>query len=168
MKENWDKSFELLLASEGGFVIDRGGATNLGVTQTTWEMYVERTATIDEMKSLMRSDVEPLYKRLYWDRCWCDRMPSGIDYLLFDYAVNAGVAQSVLTLQRSVGANPDGAMGPLTFAATVTQNPVDLIERFSSQKKQFYISLHDPVNEQGWMNRLVRVREEALTMVNNG
>ena len=166
MLSNWQNSFELLLDSEGGFVIDRGGPTNLGVTKTTWEMYVERPATIDEMKSLTVDDVEPLYKRLFWDRMWCDKMPIGIDYLLFDFGVNAGVGQSVLLLQRAVGANPDGAMGPLTFAATITQNPADLIERFSSQKKQFYISLNDPVNEQGWMNRLVRVREEALTMVN--
>ena len=165
MKENWQRSFELLLKSEGGFVVDRGGATNLGVTQSTWEMYVERPATIDEIKSLTPADVEPLYKRFYWDRCWGDKMPIGVDYLVFDFAVNAGVAQSVLTLQRAVGAHPDGVIGPLTYAATSTQNPADLIERFSSHKKQFYLSLHDPVNELGWMNRLVRVREEALTMV---
>ena len=166
MKENWQRSFELLLKSEGGFVVDRGGATNLGVTQLTWEMYVERPATIDEIKSLTPVDVEPLYKRFYWDRCWGDKMPLGVDYLVFDFAVNAGVAQSVLALQWSVDAHLDGAMGPLTYAATVTQNPVDLIEQFSSHKKQFYLSLQDPVNEKGWLNRVAQVKESALGMLN--
>ena len=165
MLSNWQNSFELLLDSEGGFVVDRGGPTNLGVTQTTWEMYVERPATIDEMKSLTVDDVEPLYKRLFWDRMWCDKMPIGIDYLLFDFGVNAGVGQSVLLLQRAVGANPDGAMGPLTFAATVTHDPVELINTFSQSKIDFYKSLHDPVNEKGWLNRVAHVKDAALIMV---
>jgi lysozyme family protein len=166
MQSNWQNSFELLLDSEGGFVVDRGGATNLGVTQTTWEMYVERPATIEEMKALTVSDVEPLYKRLFWDRMWCDRMPIGIDYLLFDMGVNAGVGQSVLLLQRAVGANPDGAMGPVTFAATVTHNPKDLIERFSQAKINFYKGLNDPRYEKGWLNRVAHVKAAALIMVN--
>ena len=165
MLSNWQNSFELLLDSEGGFVVDRGGPTNLGVTQTTWEMYVERPATIDEMKSLTVDDVEPLYKRLFWDRMWCDKMPIGIDYILFDMGVNAGVGQSVLLLQRAVGASPDGAMGPLTFAATVTHNPVELINTFSQSKIDFYKSLHDPVNEKGWLNRVDHVKDAALIMV---
>ena len=165
MQSNWQNSFELLLDSEGGFVVDRGGATNLGVTQTTWEMYVERPATIEEMKSLTVDDVEPLYRRLFWDRTWGDRMPIGIDYLLFDYAVNAGVGQSVLLLQRAVGAYPDGAMGPLTFAATVTHDPKDLIERFSKAKIDFYKGLNDPKYEKGWLNRVAHVKAAALIMV---
>jgi lysozyme family protein len=166
MQSNWQNSFELLLDSEGGFVVDRGGATNLGVTQTTWEMYVERPATIDEMKSLTVDDVEPLYRRLFWDRMWCDRMPIGIDYLLFDMGVNAGVGQSVLLLQRAVGAHQDGGMGPLTFAATVTHDPVELINTFSQSKIDFYKSLHDSVNERGWLNRVAHVKAAALIMVN--
>ena len=76
MLSNWQNSFELVLDSEGGFSTDpddrgnqmpdgRPGATNLGVTMMTWEMYVQRQATIDEMKTLTPDDVEPLYKRLY-------------------------------------------------------------------------------------------------------
>jgi len=177
MLSNWQNSFELVLDSEGGFTTDpddrgnhmpdgRPGATNLGVTMMTWEMYVERQSTIDEMKSLTKDDVEPLYKRLFWDRTWGDRMPIGIDYLLFDYAVNAGVGQSVLLLQRAVGAHQDGAMGPLTFAATVTHDPKDLIERFSKAKIDFYKGLNDPKYEKGWLNRVAHVKDAALIMVN--
>jgi hypothetical protein len=40
MKENFEKSLELVLAHEGGYVhhaLDPGGRTNLGVTQRVWE-----------------------------------------------------------------------------------------------------------------------------------
>jgi lysozyme family protein len=166
MLSNWQNSFELLLASEGGFVIDRGGATNLGVTKTTWEMYVERPATIDEIKSLTTFDVEPLYKRLFWERCWCDKMPSGVDYFLFDWAVNHGAGGAILMLQGIVGAKQDGGMGPLTFAATIMHDPVQLIEDFDVVKVNYYKSLNDPVNEHGWLVRAARVKHQALNMVN--
>ena len=111
MIENWQKSFDLVMKSEGGFSDDtrdtgnhmpdgRPGCTNLGVTMITWEMYVERKATIEEMKALTNKDVEPLYKRLFWDRVWGDKMPGGIDYLLFDFAVNAGVGRAVMCYKK--------------------------------------------------------------------
>ena len=45
MISNWQKSFELMLKSEGGYVnnpADPGGMTNLGVTKATWENWVGR------------------------------------------------------------------------------------------------------------------------------
>ncbi len=178
MIENWQKSFDLVMKSEGGFSDDprdtgnhmpdgRPGCTNLGVTMITWEMYVERKATIEEMKALTHADVEPLYKRLFWDRVWGDRMPGGIDYLLFDFAVNAGVGRSVKCLQEAVGAHPDGGMGPLTFAATVTHDAADLIDKFSLAKEHFYRSLSNfDVYGKGWLNRVATVRIEADNMLN--
>jgi lysozyme family protein len=178
MIENWQKSFDLVMKSEGGFSDDprdtgnqmpdgRPGCTNLGVTMITWEMYVERKATIEEMKALTHKDVEPLYKRLFWDRVWGDKMPGGIDYLLFDFAVNAGVGRSVMCLQEAVGAHPDGGMGPLTFAATVTHDAADLIDKFSLAKEHFYRSLSNfDVYGKGWLNRVATVRIEADNMLN--
>jgi len=176
MLSNWQNSFELVLDSEGGFSTDpddkgnqmpdgRPGATNLGVTMMTWEMYVQRQATIDEMKTLTPDDVEPLYKRLFWDKVWGDKQFTGVDYLLFDCAVNTGVAQCVLFLQRAVGAQPDGQLGPLTYAATITHDPKDLIEQFSQQKINFYKGLNNPKYEKGWLARVAHVKDAALIMV---
>jgi lysozyme family protein len=168
MISNWDQSFEYLLQSEGGFVNDPndpGGMTNLGVTKAAWEMYVQRQATIDEMKTLTPDDVEPFYKRLFWDKVWGDKQFTGVDYLLFDCAVNTGVAQCVLFLQRAVGAQPDGQLGPLTYAATITHDPKDLIEQLSQQKINFYKGLNNPKYEKGWLARVAHVKDAALIMV---
>ena len=176
MLSNWDKSFDLVMVSEGGFSDDtrdtgnhmpdgRPGCTNLGVTMMTWEIYVQRQATIDEMKSLTREDVKPLYKKMFWDKVWGDKMPVGLDYLLFDFAVNAGPGRAIMCLQEAVGTTPDGGMGPITFAATVTQDPKELIEKYTAAKESFYKSLHNATYEKGWLNRTAHVKSTAETMV---
>jgi lysozyme family protein len=176
MQSNWDKSFELVMHSEGGFSTDprdkgnhmpdgRPGCTNWGVTMITYEMYVGRQATIEEMKALTKEDVKPLYKKLFWDKCWCDKLPEGLDYLIFDFAVNAGCGMAIILLQRAVGSPEDGGMGPNTFAATMKHDAQALIDEYSKTKTNFYISLANPVYEKGWLNRVAHVKIAAEQML---
>ena len=83
MKENWDACFAMVLKHEGGFVNhpkDPGGMTNLGVTRTNWELYLNRDVTEAEMRALTPEMVKPFYKKNYWDRIKGDALPSGVDY----------------------------------------------------------------------------------------
>ena len=105
---NWKRSFELMLKSEGGWSnhsADPGGMTNLGVTKRVWEQWVGRESNEKEMRSLTPAMVEPLYKCKYWDACKCDDLPEGLDYLVFDFAVNAGPGRSIKTLQTKAAEN---------------------------------------------------------------
>ena len=167
MNSNWEKSFALMLKSEGGYVDhpnDPGGRTNLGVTQAVWENWVGRASGEKEMRALTPEMVKPLYKKKFWDACKCDNLPSGIDYLVFDFAVNAGPGRSAKTLQKVVGVNPDGAIGPITLAAVA--NTKDLIEKFSDEKATFYKSLPTFSSfGNGWLNRIAHVKRDAYLMV---
>ena len=169
MKENWQKSFEFMLQSEGGYVNhpqDPGGRTNLGVTQRVWEEWVGRESNEKEMRSLTPAMVAPLYKRKFWDTCKCDELPAGVDYLVFDFAVNAGPGRSAKILQTAVGTTPDGAIGPKTLAAVRAQDPAALIDKFSDAKEAFYRSL--PTFEtfgKGWLNRVAAVKIKANSML---
>jgi lysozyme family protein len=169
MKDNWKKSFELMLASEGGYVnhpSDPGGMTNLGVTKRVWEEWVGRESNEKEMRSLTPEMVEPLYKRKFWDACKCDDMPSGIDYLVFDFAVNAGVGRSAKILQAAVGVTPDGGIGPITLAAVKAQDPAELVQKFSDAKEAFYRSLNTfETFGKGWLNRVAAVKIKANTLL---
>ena len=169
MKENWDKAFKLMLVSEGGYIhhpSDPGGRTNLGVTQATWENWVGRKSDEAEMRGLTLEKVEPLYKKKYWDAVRGDELPAGISYLLFDFAVNAGVGRSIKTLQTAVGVTPDGGFGPITMAAVLAVDPVELIERFSQAKEDFYRSLTTfSTFGKGWLNRVADVKQHANLMV---
>ena len=169
MKSNWQKSFELMLKSEGGYVnnpADPGGRTNLGVTQATWESWVGRPSDEAEMRSLTADKVEPLYKKKYWDAVRGDELPVGLDYLVFDFAVNAGPGRAIKVMQSAVGVTPDGGFGPLTMAAVKAIDPVELINKFSQAKEDFYRSLAQfPVFGKGWLNRVADVKVKANSML---
>lgn len=159
----------MMLGSEGGFVnnpADPGGMTNLGVTKATWENFIGRQSDEKEMRGLTPYKVEPLYKNKYWNAVRGDELPSGIDYLVFDFAVNAGVGRSIKTLQSAVGTQPDGDFGPLTIAAVQLASPQDLIEKFSQAKEDFYRSLDTfDTFGKGWLNRIEAVKVKASAMV---
>ena len=178
MKENWDQAFKQMLASEGGFSDDqrdsgnhltngRTGSTMLGVTQYNWENWVGRESDEAEMRGLTPEKVEPLYKKKYWDAVRGDEIQNGgVAYLLFDFAVNAGVGRSIKTLQTAVGVTPDGGFGPMTMAAVQAVDPVELIERFSQAKEDFYRSLNTfSTFGKGWLNRVADVKQHANSMV---
>lgn len=169
MKSNWQKSFELMLKSEGGYVnnpADPGGMTNLGVTKATWENWVGRESDEAEMRALTPEKVEPLYKKKFFDAVRGDELPVGLDYLLFDFAVNAGAGRAIKTLQSAVGVTPDGGFGPLTMAAVKAIEPQELIERFSQAKEDFYRSLNTfNVFGKGWLNRVADVKIKANSML---
>ena len=177
MISNWDNAFNLMLKSEGGFSDDqrdsgnhlpdgRTGSTMLGVTQYNWENWIGHEVTHDQMRKLTPEDVKPFYKKKFWDLCKCDELKSGIDYLVFDFAVNAGPGGSAKILQRAVGVTPDGGIGPITLAAVNAIPEVELIEKFSQAKETFYRSLGNfDVYGKGWLNRVADVKVKAGSML---
>ena len=177
MKHNWQQAFKQMLASEGGFTDDerdngnklpdgRKGSTMLGVTQYNWEQHVGHQVTHDQMRKLTPADVEPLYKKKYWDVVQGDKLPNGIDYLVFDMGVNAGPGRSIKLLQAAVGTTPDGAIGPLTLAAVNAIPEAELVEKFSQAKEEFYRGLSNfNVYGAGWLNRVAAVKIKATSML---
>ena len=177
MISNWDQAFKQMLASEGGFTDDerdngnklpdgRKGSTMLGVTQFNWEQHVGHQVTHDQMRKLTPTDVEPLYKKKYWDVVRADELPSGIDYLVFDLGVNAGPGRSIKLLQAAVGVPADGGFGPMTITAVLAADPVELIEKFSQNKEHFYRGLDDfKTYGTGWLNRVAAVKVKATSML---
>jgi len=177
MLSNWQQAFEQMLKSEGGFTDDerdkgnqlpdgRKGSTMLGVTQFNWEQHVGHQVTHDDMRKLTPADVEPLYKKKYWDVVQGDKLPNGIDYLCFDMGVNAGPGRSIKLLQTAVGTTPDGGLGPITLSAVWAADPVVLIEKFSQEKEKFYRSLDTfETYGTGWLNRVADVKLKASSMV---
>jgi lysozyme family protein len=166
MKDNFAKSLATTLYHEGGFVNhpqDPGGMTNLGVTKRAWEAWKKSPVTEQDMRNLTPEMVAPFYKEMYWDLAKCDDLPAGVDYCVFDAAVNSGVGRSVKWLQQCVGATPDGKIGPKTIAATQNIAPKTLIEMMIEQRIVFLQSLPTwGAFGKGWGRRVVEVRSESL------
>lgn len=168
-EENFDKSLSFLLKSEGGFVQnpkDPGGATNLGVTKATWEKYKGRAVSVDEIKALTPSDVEPLYKQMYWNALKCDELPSGLDYCLFDVAVNSGPVRAIRMLQTAVNAPVTGVMTDTLVQLANRKNTEDLICSICNERLQFMQQLNTwDAFGKGWTSRVNSVKKQSLSML---
>jgi lysozyme family protein len=169
MKENYNEALKAILKHEGGFVNhpkDPGGMTNLGVTKKVWEEWVKHPVDEKAMRALTPELVSPMYKKKYWDAVKGDELPDGLDYLMFDFAINAGPGRAIKTMQKAIGTTPDGAIGPKTMQSLKEMNPAQLIEKFSVEKESFYRSL--PTFQtfgKGWLRRVAEAKDHAETML---
>jgi lysozyme family protein len=118
------------------------------------------------MAQLTHADIIPFYKALYWDKSYCNQLPTGIDYMVFDASVNMGVGQSIRLLQKSLGCVADGVIGPNTMKLINEMNVKTMIDKYSAQKEMFYRSLGTfPTFGKGWLARVERVKQTALSML---
>jgi lysozyme family protein len=168
MIENFDACLAHLLKHEGGYVnhpSDPGGRTNLGITQEVWEDWVDRQVTEDEMRALTPEKVKPLYKDMYWDRIKGDKLPSGVDYCVFDAAVNGGVFRAAKWLQTTVGAAADGAIGDKTLKLVLLTSPQMVIDKYCATRLEFLKGLSTWTTfGKGWERRVREVQKTATDM----
>ncbi len=169
MRQNFTECIARLLEHEGGFVNhpdDPGGITNHGVTKKVYEEWVEREVSEQEMRDLTHEDVAPVYKNNYWDRLRADDLPSGVDWSCFDWGVNSGTSRAAKALQRIVGVEQDGGIGPMTLQAVAEVEPTEIIEQMHHMRDKFYrdLSTFDTFGR-GWIRRNDETKEQALNLV---
>ena len=169
MKQNFSASLTNVLTSEGGFVMnpkDPGGMTNLGCTKATWESWVKHPVTELDMRNLKPNDVAPLYRLKYWDKVSGDLLPSGVDYAVFDAAINSGTGRAVKLLQEILKTDVDGIVGSQTLKKLAARNPLELIAEYQEHRLAFLKTL--PAFSDfghGWTNRVLHVGALAAAMV---
>ena len=171
MKHNFDKCLQLVLKHEGGYVNhpnDPGGMTNYGVTKKVYEKYLGKEVTETDMKDMSLEHVGEIYKKKYWDKVRGDDLPSGLDWAVFDFAVNAGVSRAAKVLQGFIATSVDGVIGSGTLKA-IDNYPTSLkgvIEVYTAQRSSFYRSLknYDTFGK-GWDRRCYETRVTAIEML---
>ena len=168
MKENFQEALKAILKHEGGFVNhpkDPGGMTNLGVTKKVWEEWVGHEVDEKTMRALTPEIVGPMYKAKYWDNVKCDDLPAGVDYCVFDAAINSGPGRAAKWLQAAVGVEPDGGIGPKTLQAVASMDANELVSAYNDRRLSF---LHDLPTwntfGKGWARRVAEVKAAGLDM----
>ena len=168
MRSNWQPCLILVLQNEGGFVDnphDSGGVTNLGCTKAVWEQFIGHSVTVDEMKALTVEDVEPLYRTKYWDAISGDDLPVGVDYAVFDFAINSGPSRAAKALQSVLGVATDGKIGKITIAALEASNPRDVVTSVCEARLAFLQSLATYATfGKGWSKRVSEVERAAFNL----
>jgi lysozyme family protein len=141
---------------------DMGGETKFGVA---------RNANPDlNIVGLDWEAAKRVYYRRYWLASNCDDITlfaSRLAVLHFDGAVNHGIGRAGKFLQRSVGADEDGDVGPATLrllqAACMANGQVQLCHKICDYREKFYrdIVAAKPAQVKflnGWLRRINEMR----------
>jgi lysozyme family protein len=167
MNSNFEKALALVLEHEGGWVNhpkDPGGATMKGVTQEVYNAYRKlRGRGLLSVKYITDEELRAIYKFQYWDKVQGDFLPSGVDYAVFDFAVNSGVSRAAKYLQAVVGVAQDGQIGAKTLSAITS--PAKTINALCDRRMGFVRNLKTFLTfGKGWTRRVQGVRAHALEM----
>jgi lysozyme family protein len=154
---NFDQAFHKLLGHEGGYVdhpADPGGATNWGVTQAV----ARANGYTGHMKNFPVESAKAIYWRQYWVPIKADELPPAIRYAVFDAAVNSGPPQAIKWLQRAIGVNDDGVVGPQTMTFARAAAPDFVNRRMLGERLKFMTDLKTwPSFGRGWARRIAEM-----------
>jgi lysozyme family protein len=97
---------------------------------------------------------------------WCADFAPGLAFFHFDAAVNHGVVGAMRLLQRAVGTDVDGEIGPLTRAAIVRMPLQEILDVYADVRRARYRALpHFWRFGRGWLARVDSTLERALGIV---
>jgi lysozyme family protein len=135
---------------------DSGGETKYGVSKNN-----NPEVNVTNLTWYGAKDV--FYEK-YWLPGASDQIQNRIAVLHFDGCVNHGVGQASKFLQRAVGADDDGVVGPQTIELVNKANPFDVCNSICDQREQFYYNIvaDNPSQEKyidGWIRRIDEMRE---------
>jgi len=168
--QNFYASLKMTLVYEGGYSnhpLDPGAATMQGITQVVYnEDRTDRDLPPRDVRMITQAELTRIYRTRYWERVLGDDLPAGLDYTMFDFAVNSGVRLAVKKLQGVIGVTVDGAMGPKTLAAVAgyvtTYGLPALIDAVCRERMRFLKSLDTfPTFGKGWTARVMGAKDGA-------
>lgn len=170
MRDNFKPALAAVLVHEGGYSnhpSDPGGPTMKGVIKRVYDDYRRsRGESVRDVRQITEAELQEIYRRRYWDLIQGDKLPAGLDYVVFDGAVNSGPAQATKWLQRALGIPADGVLGPSTLAAIARAEDHDaIVAGLQARRLAMLKALKTwPVFGKGWGRRVEEVRRLGLAL----
>lgn len=152
-----------ILRWEGGFVddpLDRGGATNKGITIGTFRNFYGKDATVEQLKNITDEQWLHIFKSGYWDKWKADDIKNqSIANIVVDWAWGSGAATSIKQVQKILGVAVDGIVGDDTLTAINIAGQRSLFVKIHNRRIEFVedIVKRDPSQARflkGWKNRI--------------
>ncbi|WP_459677167.1 glycosyl hydrolase 108 family protein [Acidisoma sp. 7E03] len=175
--DQFNQIVPITLNIEGGLSLDRndrmnwtGGQIGVGkLVGTKYGISAGAFPTLD-IANLTLDQAKQIYRTLYYDKVNGDALPIQLAALVFDAAVNNGVAAAIKLLQASVGATADGLYGTQTAAAisaALAKSGVDAISiEFQARRLLLMAALPTwPTYGGGWARRLCSLPISAVRLV---
>jgi len=170
---NYNACISNVLRHEGGYTRDpndRGNWTGCSVGSGTNKGTNRGISACsypnEDIRGMTEARAKAIYHADYWNPIFGDQLPAGPDLCTFDGSVNSGRSRGVKWLQRAVGAEPDGVVGPQTIALANSEDDHVTIDRMCDDRLDFLrgLSTWDRYGK-GWKTRVEDVRRTAHGMV---
>ena len=154
------------LKNEGGYTdhpLDRGGATNKGITIGRLSEYLGRPATKEEVKNLNYETIKLIYKKYYWDVLNLDHvLDQSIATALFDIGVLCGTGTAARLCQDVLDINQTRKMDSRTLEAINATTDEKFIPLFAKRNINRFEDIvnNNPSQKvflKGWKNRANRL-----------
>ena len=165
---DFDRALPIVLHVEGGFVDDpddRGGRTNMGVTQGTYDAYrVSQGLPVADVLHITNEEVADIYRTRYWDEVGADTLAWPVNLILFDMAVNHGPVSAKRLMQMALDVKADGVVGPVTLNAVYAAQVDSLANEMLWQRVEKYRRIARGNQQKflpGWLWRVAHLREAA-------
>ena len=139
---------------------DAGGATFMGITLTTFQMFYGEDKTVADLQRMTDQQWRHIMKTGFWDRCQADMIHNqAVAEIFVDWCVNSGCGM-IKRVQGMVGTKTDGIVGPRTLAAINAYEQRRLHYMIKAARAEHYSTLvkNRSANLKwydGWMNRLI-------------
>lgn len=153
----FDEAVAVILEREGGLIDnpkDPGGITNFGISLAAYPRLGR-----EGIKKLTKDQAKALYKRDYWDKAFCDKLPPNLRLLMLDAAVQHDPIDAAKLLQKALGVVVDGKIGPVTLKRLAAVPANEMAANFLAERALYYVFLKDTFSTfgRGWMRRLFHV-----------
>jgi len=165
-----------VLKKEGGYTdnpLDHGKCTNMGITLSTLDEFTGKKNGKDNIKALSQADAWHIYYNNYYIKPAIYSLPSALQPLIFDMAVNQGPHSAIKLLQlelKTLGymyRAADGINGPITIAASkkaINDLGAKFINSVVNRRIDFYHAIVEAKPNQsmflkGWIARAETFRE---------
>ena len=159
----FNTAFDRVIGHEGGFQNDkkdRGnwttGEVGKGLCKGTKFGISAMSYPELDIQNLTVNQAKDIYKRDWWNKYKLDNFHPAIAYQLFDAGINHGMKTAIKFLQRSVGVDDDGIVGPKTMEAVNKLDEVEIAIGFLAARLQYFTEVKT-WNEygKGWARRVV-------------
>ena len=161
-QENFQKALVFTLKWEGGLSDhpnDSGGLTNMGITQAFWDANYIRDFP-RSVRDLTKDQAEYIYHDRIWKKCGCELVSEPtLQVVMFDTAVNFGVAGGIMFIQEALDINMDGVLGDYTKGRLLHHgNHKELASKIVNNRIAYrYVRVAAKPDQkdflQGWLNR---------------
>ena len=144
---------------------DKGGYTKHGISETFFNT-VKHHAAKKNVKDITFMEAMDILYENFWLVCQCDKLPRGIDLVVYDTAVHCGMLRAIKYLQKALGLPQDGKLSDKVIAHACWAVPGDVIDVILKERTKLY---HRKVASdarqkkflKGWLARLDKLKEAS-------